>query len=49
MTTARIYIMGYNLAVWDDIKFWDPETGNNNRGMAYPLPRTITLGLEVTL
>jgi hypothetical protein len=46
--TARAYIMGYNLAVWDKIKYWDPETGNNNKGMSYPLPRTVTLGLEVT-
>lgn len=47
--TARVYIMGYNLAVWDDIKFWDPETGNANGGNNYPLPRTYTLGLELTL
>jgi len=49
MKTARIYVMGYNLAVWDDIKFWDPETGNANGGNNYPLPRTYTLGLEFTL
>lgn len=45
---ARIYLMGYNIAVWDKIKMWDPEMGNKNAGMAYPLPRTFTLGLEVT-
>src|SRR5690606_15687804 len=27
MKTGRIYLMGYNLAVWDNIKHWDPETG----------------------
>ena len=45
---ARIYIMGYNLAVWDDIKYFDPEAGNANAGLNYPLPRTFTLGLDFT-
>lgn len=40
--------MGYNLGVWDDIKYWDPEVGNINGGNAYPLPSTYTFGLEVT-
>lgn len=45
---ARIYIMGYNIHSWDKIKMWDPEMGNLNAGMAYPLPRTFTFGLELT-
>lgn len=45
---ARIYLMGYNLAVWDNIKLWDPEMGGKNSGMSYPLSRTFTLGLELT-
>lgn len=48
LAAARIFLQGYNLYVWDAIKMWDPETGNNNAGMTYPLPRTISLGLEVT-
>ena len=48
MQAARIYLMGYNVAVWDKIKLWDPEMGNKNDGMSYPLPRTFTFGLEVT-
>lgn len=48
MQAARIYLMGYNIAVWDDIKLWDPEMGNKNDGMAYPLSRTFTLGIELT-
>ena len=47
--SARVYIMGYNLTVWDHIKHWDPETGNSNGGLNYPLPSTITFGLELTL
>jgi TonB-linked SusC/RagA family outer membrane protein len=49
VNTARIYLMGYNLTVWDKIKYWDPEAGNTNAGMNYPIPRTITFGLELTL
>ena len=45
---ARIYLMGYNLAVWDDVKYFDPEAGNANAGMNYPLPRTFTFGLDFT-
>ena len=45
---ARIYVMGYNLAVWDHIKHFDPEAGNANAGFNYPLPRTFTLGLDFT-
>lgn len=45
--SARVYAMGYNLAVWDSIKFWDPEVGNSTGGNAYPLPSTYTFGLEV--
>lgn len=48
LQTARVYVMGYNLGVWDDIKYWDPEVGNINGGNAYPLPSTYTFGLEVT-
>jgi TonB-linked SusC/RagA family outer membrane protein len=49
MNTARIYMMGNNLTVWDKIKYWDPETGNSNGGLNYPLSRTFTFGLELTL
>ncbi|MGE9314227.1 SusC/RagA family TonB-linked outer membrane protein [Niabella sp. CJ426] len=46
---ARAYIMGYNLHVWDKIKIWDPEMGDRNKGISYPMSRTFTLGLEVNL
>ena len=45
---ARIYLMGYNLAVWDHIKYFDPEAGNGNAGFNYPLPRTYTVGIDFT-
>lgn len=46
---ARIYVMGQNIAVWDKIKMWDPELGNANAGLKYPLPKIWTAGIELTL
>lgn len=48
LQTGRVYVMGYNLGVWDDVKYWDPEVGNKNGGNAYPLPSTYTFGVELT-
>ncbi|WP_217868793.1 TonB-dependent receptor [Arenibacter amylolyticus] len=45
--SARFYVMGTNLHVWDDVKFWDPEIGNANAGMNYPIPRNVTFGLDL--
>ncbi|MCS3554195.1 MULTISPECIES: TonB-dependent receptor [unclassified Sphingobacterium] len=45
---TRLYVMGHNLAVWDSIKFWDPETGNESGGLSYPMPKSITFGLEAS-
>lgn len=49
LNSGRIFVQGYNIAVWDNIKMWDPETGGTNAGLTYPLPRTFTIGLEVSL
>lgn len=48
MNNLRVYVQGNNLALWDKVKFWDPELDMNTSGAKYPLNRTITLGLEVT-
>ena len=48
MTNLRLYVQGTNLAVWDNIKLWDPELGNSNSGAKYPLGATWTVGLEVS-
>lgn len=45
---SRLYLQGNNLAVWDNLKMWDPELGNRNSGSGYPLARTFTLGLDIT-
>lgn len=44
---ARLYVQGTNVAVWDDVKMWDPEMGNANGGAKYPLNMTWTFGLEL--
>lgn len=46
---ARIYMLGNNLFLWDSLKIWDPELGNRNKGMSYPMSRTFSLGLELNL
>lgn len=43
----RIYLLGENLAVFDHIKFWDPEQGNRNKGVSYPMSHSFTLGVEL--
>jgi TonB-linked SusC/RagA family outer membrane protein len=45
---TRFYVLGTNLAVWDDLKIWDPEVASDN-GYKYPPSRVITLGLTVKL
>lgn len=48
LEAARVYLLGNNLGlIYDDIKYWDPEQGNRNKGMSYPMSRTFTLGVEV--
>lgn len=48
INSARIYLMGYNLAVWDDLKYFDPESGNRNAGLNYPLPRNFAFGVDMS-
>jgi hypothetical protein len=48
ISTTRFFIVGQNLLVWDKLKIWDPELGSGN-GMVYPLTKTITAGLNITL
>lgn len=48
MENLRIYVQGLNVALWDKIKYWDPELGGSNSGAVYPITGTWTIGLEVT-
>jgi len=45
---GRLYLNGNNIYVWDNIKMWDPELGNANEGLNYPIPSAYTFGLEFT-
>ena len=44
----RVYFVGSNLLLWDSLKLWDPELGSGN-GMAYPITRSFTGGLTISL
>ncbi|WP_346319167.1 TonB-dependent receptor [Chitinophaga sp. YIM B06452] len=46
INSARFYLMGFNLMVWDHLGLWDPELGSGN-GMNYPPAKTITGGLTI--
>ena len=45
---VRIYLIGTNLLTWSKFKMWDPEMNSSN-GAAYPLSKSITVGLNVNL
>jgi TonB-linked SusC/RagA family outer membrane protein len=49
ISNAKLYMQGYNLLTWDNIKYWDPEQGNLNSGVTYPQSRSFTFGLELSL
>lgn len=46
MDHIRIYLMGTNLLTFSNFNLWDPELGSSN-GQAYPLSKTLTLGLTI--
>ncbi|MEI6946464.1 TonB-dependent receptor [Paraflavisolibacter sp. H34] len=46
ISAVTISLLGANLAVWDNVKLWDPEQASGN-GAAYPLQKTYTLQLYV--
>ncbi|WP_223225148.1 SusC/RagA family TonB-linked outer membrane protein [Sphingobacterium cavernae] len=46
LKSGRIYLNGNNIHVWDNIKMWDPELGNKNEGLNYPIPSAYTFGIE---
>ncbi len=47
INTLRVYLSGYNLLTFTNLKVTDPEHPNDKRGYAYPLNKTITLGLNI--
>lgn len=45
---VRVYLMGTNLLTFSDFDLWDPELGSSN-GQQYPLSRTFTVGMTISL
>lgn len=48
LDNIRINFIGQNLVTFSKFKLWDPEMGSAN-GRKYPLPKTFTLGLIVSI
>jgi len=48
INNIRLYMIGSNLLTWDSLKLWDPELGSGN-GMAYPITKSVTVGMTISL
>jgi hypothetical protein len=46
ITSLRVYINGLNVATWDKMKVYDPETSSDS-GQYYPQARILSGGLSV--
>ena len=44
----RVYVTGSNLLTWSKFDTWDPETARA-KGEAYPLTKSVTMGITVNL
>lgn len=44
----KVFVQGQNLVTWTKFKAFDPEDDNNWYQYEYPLPRTITAGLNIS-
>lgn len=45
---VRVFVVGTNLLTWSKFKLWDPEMASS-RGEEYPLAKSITFGLNLSL
>jgi len=48
LNKIRVFFVGTNLVTWSSFKLWDPELGISH-GKEYPLSKTLSLGLSVSL
>lgn len=48
ITALKVYLSGRNLYTFTDWQGMDPESGLEGRG-AFPMPRTVSLGLNISL
>ena len=49
LENMRIYISGQNLITWSPFKLWDPELESGVRGQIYPITRSFTAGIQISL
>ena len=49
LESVRIYISGQNLITWSPFKLWDPELDSSQRGQIYPITRSFTAGIQISL
>ena len=49
LESVRIYISGQNLITWSPFKLWDPELDSSMRGQIYPITRSFTAGIQISL
>ena len=49
LESVRIYISGQNLITWSPFKLWDPELDSRQRGQIYPITRSLTAGIQISL
>ena len=49
LESVRIYISGQNLITWSPFKLWDPDLDSRQRGQIYPITRSFTAGIQISL
>ncbi len=47
ITGLRLYVQGTNLYTWTNYSGFDPEDANNISQFEYPLPTTVTFGMDI--
>lgn len=47
-SNVRVFFVGSNLLTWSKFKLWDPELASP-RGEDYPLPKSMTFGVNINL
>ena len=48
LENVRVYVNGYNLLTWTQVKYVDPEHPYSTWGYLYPLNKTVSAGINIT-
>ena len=49
LENVRLYLSGQNLITWSAFDLWDPELDSDKRGEEYPITRSFTAGIQISL